>query len=120
MRVLIALVLVASAAHAAGSNNEVPAEQAKQWVALFDKVVDGVVTDRNDCEHMAAHITGLAVANQQTIAMAREARAEGKHLPVAAQQHMLDGMRRMVRALDKCGRDEKVAEAFRRLDLGSR
>jgi hypothetical protein len=29
-------------------------------------------------------------------------------------------MRRMVRALDKCGRDEKVAEAFRRLDLGGR
>jgi hypothetical protein len=52
--------------------------------------------------------------------MAREAKAQGKHLPVAAQQHMLDGMRRMVRALDKCGRDEKVAEAFRRLDLGGR
>lgn len=116
---MIALVLVASAAHAADSN-EVPAEQAHKWVALFDKLVEGVVTDRNDCENMAAHITGLAVANQDTIAMAREARAAGKHLPPAAQQHMLDGMRRMVSALDKCGHDDKVAEAFRRLDLGRR
>lgn len=116
---LIALVLVASVAHAANSN-EVPAAQAHEWVALFDKLVDSVVTDRNDCEHMAAHINGLVVANQHTIAMAREARAHGKHLPVAAQQHMLDGMRRMVHALDKCGRDERVAEAFHRLDLGGR
>lgn len=114
---LIALVLVASAAHATGSN-EVSADQAQKWVALFDKLVDSVVTDRNDCEHMAAHITGLAVANQETIAMARDAKAHGKHLPASSQQHMLDGMRRMVGALDKCGKDEKVAEAFRRLDLG--
>jgi aromatic ring-opening dioxygenase catalytic subunit (LigB family) len=116
---LIALVLAGSVAHAAGAN-EVTAEQAQKWVALFDKLVDSVVTDRNDCEHMAAHITGLAVANQDTIAMAREARAQGKHLPAAAQQHMLDSLQRMVGALDKCGHDDKVAEAFHRLDLGGR
>lgn len=117
MRVLIALVLLASTAHAAGSS-EVTAEQAAKWVALFDKLVDSVITDRDDCEHMAAHITGLAVVNQPTIAMAREAKAQGKHLPVSAQQHLLDGLHRMIGALDKCGHDEKVAEAFRRLDLG--
>jgi hypothetical protein len=33
---------------------------------------------------------------------------------------MVDGARRMVGALDKCGRDEKVAAAFKRIDLGGR
>ena len=116
--VVVALaVLVAGVAHAADAN-EVTSEQAKAWVGLFDKVVDGVISERDDCERMAAHVTGLAVANQPTIAMAREAKAHGKHLPAAAQQHMLDSLRRMVAALDKCGRDENVAAAFRHLDLG--
>lgn len=116
--VLAIVVAAASIAHAADSNNEVSADQAKAWVGLFDKIVDSVVADRNDCERMAAHVNGLAVANQPTIAMAREAKAAGKHLPADAQQHMLDSMRRMVGALDKCGRDDKVAAAFRHLDLG--
>jgi hypothetical protein len=115
--VLAIVVAVASVAHASDAT-EVSADQAKAWVGLFDKLVESVITDRNDCENMAAHITGLAVANQATISMARDARAAGKRLPVAAQQHMLDSMRRMVGALDKCGRDDKVAAAFHHLDLG--
>ncbi len=116
--IVAVVVLVAGLAHATDAN-EVTAEQAKAWIGLFDKVVDSVVADRYDCAGMAAHVTGLAVANQPTIAMARAAKAQGKHLPPADQQHMLDSMRRMVAALDKCGTDEKVAAAFHRLDLGS-
>ena len=116
--VVLAIVVAAASVTYAADSNEVSADQAKAWVGLFDKVVDSVVMNRHDCERMAAQINGLAVANQQTIAMAREAKAAGKHLPVAAQQHMLDSMRRMVGALDKCGRDDKVAAAFRHLDLG--
>jgi hypothetical protein len=114
---LAIVVAAASVAHAADSN-EVSAEQTKAWIGLFDKVVNSVVDNRSDCERMAAQINGLAVANQQTIQMAREAKAAGKHLPASAQQHMLDSARRMLGALDKCGRDDKVAAAFRHLDLG--
>ena len=117
---IIAFVVAATGLAHAADSSEVSADQARKWVALFDKIVDSVVADRNDCDGMAAHINGLVVANQPTIAMAREAKAQGKHLPAAAQQHMLDGARRMLGAMDKCGRDEKVAAAFRHLDLGNR
>jgi hypothetical protein len=117
---VIAILVVTAGLAGAASSTEVTAEQAKQWVALFDKVVDSVVSDRDDCDRMAAHIHGLVVANQPTIAMAREARAQGKHLPTAAHQHMLDGARRMMGALDKCGHNDKVAEAFQHLDFGGR
>jgi hypothetical protein len=99
---------------------EVTPNEARLWIALFDKVVDTVVENRADCGKMSSSLNALIDANQGTIAMARDARAKGKRLPVAVQQQMMDGMRRMVAALDRCGRDESVASAFRRLELGSR
>jgi hypothetical protein len=33
---------------------------------------------------------------------------------------MIDGSKRMMGSLDKCGRDEQVAAAFARIDLGDR
>ena len=98
---------------------EVTPNEAKSWLALFDKIVDTVVVDKDDCAKMATDINAVVDANQPTIAMARDAKAKGKKLPQSAQQRMLDGARRMLGALDKCGRDEKVGAAFRRIDLGS-
>lgn len=97
---------------------EVTPNEARAWIDLFDKVVDTVVVDKDDCTKMAADLNAVVDANQPTIAMARDAKAKGKKLPQSAQQHMLDGARRMMGALDKCGRDEKVGAAFRRIDLG--
>jgi hypothetical protein len=97
---------------------EVTPNEARSWMILFDKVVDTVVVDKDDCSKMAGDLNGVVDANQQTIAMARDAKAKGKKLPQSVQQHMVDGARRMLGALDKCGRDEKVGAAFRRIDLG--
>ena len=99
---------------------EVTPNEARSWLALFDKVVDTVVANRDDCAKMSTGLNAVIDANQETIAMARDAKAKGKRLPANVQQQMLDGMRKMVAALDKCARDEKVAAAFRRLDLGGR
>jgi hypothetical protein len=126
--VTIALVLAAAPAYAqepnAATDKQAPAEvtvnEAHQWVVLFDKVVDAVVANKNDCMKMASGLHAVVDANQQTIAMARDAKAKGKKLPVSAQQHMLDSARRMVDSLEKCGRDEAVGLAFKRIDLGSR
>jgi hypothetical protein len=122
-RVLIVLALCAAPALAA-PDKQAPAEvtpsEAKAWLALFDKIVDAVVANRDDCTKMATDLNALVDANQQAIAVARDAKAKGKKLPASAQQHMLDGMRRMVAALDKCGRDDKVSAAFKRIDLGGR
>jgi hypothetical protein len=99
---------------------EVTPNEARSWLLLFDKIVDTVVADKDDCTKMAADLNAVVDSNQETIAMARDAKAKGKKLPQAAQQRMVDGARRMVGALDKCGRDEKVAAAFKRIDLGGR
>lgn len=69
---------------------------------------------------MATSLNVVVDANQDTIAMARDAKAKGKRLPPSAMQQMADGARRMVAALDKCGRDEAVGAAFKRIDLGGR
>lgn len=99
---------------------EVTPNEAREWIGLFDKVVGTVVVNKDDCTKMAGDLNAVVDANQPTIAMAREAKAKGKKLPQSAQQHMIDGARRMMGALDKCGRDEKVGAAFRRIDLGGR
>lgn len=121
--VAIAIALAGGTA-AAQPDKQAPAEvtpsEARAWIVVFDKVVDAVVAHRQDCSKMATELNGVVDANQDAIAIARDAKAKGKKLPPSAQQHMLDGMRRMVAALDKCGRDEKVGAAFKRIDLGGR
>jgi hypothetical protein len=99
---------------------EVTPNEARSWIMLFDKVVDSVVANREDCAKMAGEINVVVDANKSTITMAKDAKAKGKKLPQSAQQHMMDGARRMMGALDKCGRDEKVGAAFARIDLGGR
>jgi len=117
-------VAVASATASAQPDKQAPAEvtpaEAKSWLVLFDKVVDTVVVHKDDCGKMAGGINAIVDANQDTIAMARDAKAKGKRLPQSAMQQMADGARRMVAALDKCGRDEQVGAAFKRIDLGGR
>ncbi len=130
VRMSIAIVLVAAALPAyaqepkAAPDKQAPAEvtpnEARAWLALFDKVVDAVVTNRDDCGKMAGSINALVDANQQTIAMAKDAKTKGKKLPATTQQRMLDGARRMIGSLEKCGHDEAVGAAFKRIDLGSR
>ena len=121
--VSIAIALVASTA-AAQPDKQAPAEvtpsEARAWIQLFDKIVDTVVANKDDCTKMATDLNVVVDANLEAIKIARDAKAKGKKLPASAQQHMLDGMRRMVGALHKCGRDEKVAAAFQRIDLGNR
>jgi hypothetical protein len=122
--VSIAIALAAAAPVAAQPDKQAPAEvtpsEARAWIQVFDKVVDSVVANKDDCTKMASDLNAVVDANQDAIKIARDAKAKGKKLPQAAQQHMLDGMRRMVGALEKCGRDDKVAAAFQRIDLGGR
>jgi hypothetical protein len=121
--VSIAIALAASTA-SAQPDKQAPAEvtpsEARAWIQLFDKIVDTVVVNKDDCTKMATDLNVVVDANLEAIKIARDAKAKGKKLPTSAQQHMLDGMRRMVGALQKCGRDEKVAAAFQRIDLGNR
>lgn len=120
-RVWFAVALAAAPA-VAHADQQAPAEvtpsEAYAWVSLFEKVVDTVVANKDSCPRMAHDLHEVVDANQETIKIARDAKAKGKQLPSEARLRMLDGMRRMMAALDKCGRDEQVAAAFKRIDLG--
>jgi hypothetical protein len=123
LALFLSLATVSAPAYAQ-PDKQAPAEvtpmEARSWLALFDKVVDTVVTHRDECGKMSSGLNAVIDANQDTIAMARDAKAKGKRLPPSAQQQMVDGMHKMVAALDKCGRDDQVSLAFKRLDLGGR
>jgi len=121
----VSIVLALAAAPAAAQpDKQAPAEvtpsEARAWVSLFDKIVDTVVVNKDDCDKMAGDLNAVIDTNQETIKIARDAKAKGRKLPRSAQEHMLEQARRMVGALEKCGRDEKVAAAFKRIDLGNR
>jgi hypothetical protein len=99
---------------------EVSESDAKAWVALFDKIVDAVVANRADCKTMADDLDAIITVNQATIRVVRDAKSQGKKLPPSAMQKITEGAKRMMGSLDKCGRDEGVAAAFSRIDLGGR
>jgi hypothetical protein len=116
--VLVVMMATAAADSKPAATREVSEADTKAWVGLFDKIVDAVVAHRTDCPTMATDLDAIINVNQAAIKIARDAKASGKVLPASAQQHMLDGSRRMIQSLDKCGRDQKVGAAFARLDLG--
>jgi hypothetical protein len=126
MRTLLALAfLTGICATAIGIANaddkpaaqELSAADTQKWLAFFDKLVTTVVKASGTCDRMATDVSKLIDANQSAIEMARSARIAGRKLPHAAQQHMMDGVKKMVPSLQKCGQDSRVRAAFAKLDL---
>jgi hypothetical protein len=96
---------------------EMSAADTAKWLGFFDKLVTSVVQSSGTCEKMASDVNRVIDANQDAIAIARSAHAAGRRLPQAAQQHMLEGVKKMVPGLHRCGQDDKVRAAFAKLDL---
>lgn len=120
MRILQSLLLVVSLVEIAGAEPapaQMPAADVNKWLGFFDKLVTTVVKAETTCEKLALDVSNVIDTNQDAVKIAREARAAGKKLPEAAQQHMLDGVKKMVPAMRKCGQHAKVRSAFAKLDL---
>lgn len=118
MKYVLMLLVVTSTAFA--DPVEISQDDAKAWLGVFDKIVNAVVTHRADCSTMAGDLNGIITVNRSTIQLLKDAKAAGRRLPPAAAKHMVDGAKRMVGSLDKCGQDERVGAAFARIDLGGR
>jgi len=124
MRTVLALALLAGICISAFgiANAEEPAPQemsaadTQKWVTFFDKLVDTVVK-AGTCDKLATDVNKLVDANQSAIAIAKSAHAAGRKLPQSAQQHLMEGVKKMVPSLQKCGQDDKVRAAFAKLDL---
>jgi hypothetical protein len=95
---------------------EMSAADTQKWITFFDKLVDTVVK-AGTCDKMATDVNGVVAANRDAIATAKAAHAAGRKLPQPAQQHMMEGVKKMVPALQKCGQDDRVRAAFAKLDL---
>lgn len=112
-----AIVLGVAAAHAEPTKQEMSDADVSRWLGFFDKLVTTVVKAQTTCERLAFDVAQVIDQNKDAIAIARNARATGKRLPEAAQQHMLEGVKKMVPAMQKCGQHAKVRAAFAKLDL---
>jgi hypothetical protein len=97
---------------------EMSAADTTKWIGFFDKLVSAVVsTSSAPCDRMATDVNAVIDANKDAIEVARAAHASGRKLPLPAQQRMMEGVKKMVPAMQRCGSDARVRAAFARLDL---
>ncbi|MDB4955236.1 MAG: hypothetical protein JWO36_2805 [Myxococcales bacterium] len=129
----IFLVLMAMAAAAFADNTppakDTPAKDApaagptaaelSQFLAFFDKLVDIIVVDKDNCAKMAPDINAHIDANTEILKKAREANKTNAKLPKEAQDHMTKSSQRMMGAIQKCGNDKGVQTAMMRLNFKS-
>jgi hypothetical protein len=117
--ILVLTLVTAGIAGAQTTKPEVPPAQVTRWITFFDKLVAVVVADQQECDKMASDVTTLIDANRDVIAIAQRAHAAGQKLPEEAQQHMIDGIEKMVPAMQLCGHSPKVITAFKKLEVSN-
>ena len=90
----------------------------QQIVAFFDKLVDIVVADKEDCKKMAGDLNKHIDDNKALLEKAKEAQAKGQKLPDSVKEHMKKNMQRLFGAMQKCGADADVQAAVLGLRQG--
>ena len=120
LAILLALCATALAQEPKGpepKGEDMPAADVGRWMGFFDKLVESVVSNASACDKMATDVSYLIDKNHDVINMARTARTQHRKLPLAAQQHMLDGVKKMMPGMQNCGDNQKVQTAFAKLDV---
>jgi hypothetical protein len=115
--VALALGALAPVAVADTAGQQMAPADVARWLGFWDKLVTTVVDAGATCEKVATDVSSLVDKNRDAIAIAKTARAQGHKLPEAAQQHMLDGVKKMLPVMQKCGQHDKVRAAFAKLDV---
>lgn len=95
--------------------DDVSQADADKFVAFFNKFVDTIVADKDNCPKMATDINKLIDANTDLLKKANEARKAGKKLPQSAEDKMKDGFKKVGDAMTKCGNDKGVQTALERM-----
>jgi hypothetical protein len=95
---------------------EISSADADKFLAFFNKFVDVIVANKEDCVKMAKGLNGVIDSNKAIIAKANEAKASGKKLPKAMEEKMMARVKEMMPAMQKCGADKDVQAALQRLD----
>jgi hypothetical protein len=109
---------VISIAHAdAPPASQMAPNDVTKWLAFFDKLVTTVVDTQRTCDKMATDVNAVMDSHKDAIAVAKNAKAEGKKLPPDAKAKMVDGVKKMMPGMQNCGQNDKVRAAFAKLDL---
>lgn len=95
---------------------EVSAAEAEKFMGFFNKFVDAVVGNKDNCPGMAKAITGVVDAHQDVIKAANQAKKDKKKLPKAVEDKMMARVKEMMPAMQKCGADKDVKAAVAKLD----
>ena len=137
LRTILALALAAGAAHAAppadggtgatggdttpkATDTEMKPAAVTKWLAFFDKLVDTVVADQDSCERMATDVGTVIDTNRDSLALAHAARARHEKLPESAQEHMMEGVKKMEPGIENCGGNDHVKAAFAKLEVADK
>jgi len=119
----LALAASVTTAFADDAKKPAPADKAPpkadvdKYLAFFDKLVDTIVADKDDCKKVAADVNKMLDDNTALLKMAADAQAAGMKLPKEAVDHMVEGSKRMMPTMQKCGKDADVNKAFQRMSM---
>ena len=99
---------------------EIKESDVHKFLAFWDKLVDTVVADKDSCPKMATDVNKLLDANAELLKQAKAAADQGKKLPKAAEDHVMEGVNKLLGGMMKCKDDKAVMKAFDRLNMGKK
>lgn len=116
---MIAVLLGTSVAFAEApakkEDKEVSQADAEKFLAFFNKFVDAIVQNKDNCPKMASAINTVIDANLDIIKKANEAKAQKKDLPKPMKEKMMARVKETMPAMAKCGEDAEVKKAIERM-----
>ena len=106
----------------AGKKEPLSQATAERFMAFFDKLVEIVVSNKDDCTKMASAVNAHVDANQALLKEIADAKASNKEPPAAMKDHVMqktkDELQPAMTA--KCSQDKGVMAAFNRIRPGAK
>ena len=112
---LLVLALLAIPGKLAFAADEISQADADKFMVFFDKFIDTIVADKDNCPKMATDLNKLIDANADLLKKASEAQKSGKKLPKASEDHMKESSKKIGDSMNKCGADKGVQSALDRM-----
>ena len=97
------------------SKTDVGPAEVKEYLAFFDKFVNYIDVDQNDCDKMAKDLSAHLDASHALLVKAKAAHDAGKTLPESARQHIMSTAPKMAPGVQKCNSNEKVMAALQKI-----
>jgi hypothetical protein len=117
MKFLFGLVLVLAVPFKqAVAAPEVSRADMERFLAFFEKLVDTIVADKDNCPKMAGDVNALVDANADLLKKAAEAKASGQKPPADLKERADKTAKRMIDGLGNCMNDKGVQNAIERMN----